>query len=298
MANKPLHSKPKHLVSRRDFLRIVGLFSLDVFLGAIVGWNYIDKVEPDWVVVTNVSLKLRRIPKSFSGFKMVQLSDIHAGYWMTPERFKNIIEIVNEQSPDLVAITGDFILKYGGLQDNKPVLENHADIYKGLTDKYSTVAVLGNHDHWYDALRVVDFLEECGVRILINSFISIERQGELFHIAGVDDVYEGKDDIDAIIAKLPEDGGAILLSHEPDFADESAATGRFDLQISGHSHGGQVNIPLFGPLVLPYLGKKYHTGLYKIGDMYQYTNRGVGMSIPSVRFNCRPEITVFTLEPI
>ena len=259
-------------------------------------WNYIDKIEPEWVEITNVKLKLPRLPQSFSGFRLVQISDIHAGYWMTPERFNNIVEMVKEQTPDLVAITGDFILKYGGLQENKLALEKHANIYKGLTGEYSTVAVLGNHDHWYNAVWVTNFLEENGVRVLINSFLSIERVNERFHIAGVDDVYEGKDNLGELLAELPEDGGAILLSHEPDFADVSAATGRFDLQISGHTHGGQVTMPIIGPLVLPYLGKKYHTGLYKVGNMYQYTNRGVGMTIPSVRFNCRPEITVFTLE--
>jgi predicted MPP superfamily phosphohydrolase len=89
---------------------------------------------------------------------------------------------------------------------------------------------------------------------------------------------------------------AILLAHEPDFADTSAATGKFDLQVSGHTHGGQVVVPFLGPPVLPYLGQKYHTGLYKIGNMFQYTNRGVGMNRLAVRFNCRPEITMFELE--
>lgn len=295
---EPIHSKSKPIVSRRDFLRIAGLLGLDVVLGAIVGWNYIDKIEPGWVEVANVELKLRRLSNSFSGFRLVQISDIHAGYWMTPERFEGIVEIVKAQSPDLVAITGDIVLSFGRVPDDKPILVNHKAIFKSLASEYSTVAVLGNHDHWYNATRVREVLEEAGVRVLLNSYFSIQRDNNHFHIAGVDDVYEGKDDLSAVLSELPEDGGAMLLAHEPDFADVSAATGRFDLQISGHTHGGQVAFPFIGPLVLPYLGKKYHTGLYKVGDMYQYTNRGVGMTIPSVRFNCRPEITVFTLEPV
>ncbi|MBZ0286049.1 MAG: metallophosphoesterase, partial [Anaerolineae bacterium] len=86
------------------------------------------------------------------------------------------------------------------------------------------------------------------------------------------------------------------LAHEPDYADISAATGRFDLQISGHSHGGQVVIPFIGPPVVPPYSKKYPLGRYQVGTMIQYTNRGVGMISPAVRFNCRPEITVFTLR--
>lgn len=86
------------------------------------------------------------------------------------------------------------------------------------------------------------------------------------------------------------------MAHEPDFADTSAATGKFDLQISGHTHGGQVNLPLLGPPVRPYLGQKYPIGLYKIGNMFQYTNRGVGMARLPIRFNCPPEITIFELK--
>ena len=200
------------------------------------------------------------------------------------------------QSPDLVAVTGDLVLAYSGLSKNEPVMDNYHNVFKKLADEFPTIAVLGNHDYWYNASRVKVALELAGVKVLINSSHSLERAGELFHIAGLGDAYERQDNLNAILASLPKEGSAILLVHEPDFADTSSATGRFDLQISGHSHGGQVVLPLIGPLVLPYLGKKYHTGLYKVGDMFQYTNRGVGMTMPSIRFNCRPQITIFTLE--
>jgi predicted MPP superfamily phosphohydrolase len=108
----------------------------------------------------------------------------------------------------------------------------------------------------------------------------------------------GNVQLNSVIEALPSDGAAILLAHEPDFADESARSGRFDLQVSGHSHGGQVAIPFFGPPVLPYLGRKYPAGLYKVGNMFQYTNRGVGMARLPFRFNCPPEITIFTLKSL
>ncbi len=101
--------------------------------------------------------------------------------------------------------------------------------------------------------------------------------------------------LDKVLEALPEEGAAILLAHEPDFADESAATGRFDLQLSGHSHGGQVAIPFLGPLRLPLMGRKYPLGLYKVGRMTLYTNRGIGTVGLPVRFFARPEITVLTL---
>jgi predicted MPP superfamily phosphohydrolase len=101
--------------------------------------------------------------------------------------------------------------------------------------------------------------------------------------------------LEDVTARLGDNSAAILLAHEPDFADRSEATGKFDLQISGHTHGGQIVIPFYGPPVLPHLGRKYPSGLYKVGNMFQYTNRGVGMHSLAVRFNCPPEITIFEL---
>jgi predicted MPP superfamily phosphohydrolase len=292
------HSKLKRAVSRRDFLKIAGLFGLDVILGAIVGWNYIDNFEPNWVQVTSIDLKLPRLPEPFSGFRLVQISDIHVGYWMTPERFTSIKNMVKKLSPDLVAITGDIILAYRGMSNKQHLLDEFSTVMKDLTDEYSTIAVLGNHDYRYNYAAIQDSLGRSGVRVLKNSVFSLGHNGNYFHVAGVDDVDYGHDDLSATLAAIPEEGGSMLLVHEPDFADISAATGRFDLQISGHSHGGQVVLPFIGPLILPRLARKYPSGLYKVGDMYQYTNRGVGMVPPNIRLNCRPEITLFTLETV
>jgi predicted MPP superfamily phosphohydrolase len=156
--------------------------------------------------------------------------------------------------------------------------------------------VLGNHDYWTDADAVRAALLACGIQNLSNDVFTLSKGGEQLHIAGVDDTWEKHDRLDLVLEKLPPSGAAVLLAHEPDFADRSAETGRFDLQLSGHSHGGQVVLPFFGPPILPHLGRKYPTGLFQVKDMFQYTNRGVGMIAPYVRFNCRPEITVFTLE--
>lgn len=99
-----------------------------------------------------------------------------------------------------------------------------------------------------------------------------------------------------LLDQLAAGAGAILLAHEPDFADLSAPTGRFALQLSGHSHGGQISLPLLGAPILPPFGRRYPRGRYQVGEMIQYNNRGLGMVQPSRRFNCRPEITLFTLR--
>jgi len=158
--------------------------------------------------------------------------------------------------------------------------------------------VLGNHDYWTSSEAIRQMLFSCGITDLTNTVFTLTREKATLHLCGVDDIWRGNVRLDEVIAKLDDDSAAILLAHEPDFADVSAATGKFDLQISGHTHGGQVNLPLFGPPVRPYLGQKYPIGLYKVRDMFQYTNRGVGMARLPVRFNCPPEISIFELHSV
>jgi predicted MPP superfamily phosphohydrolase len=199
--------------------------------------------------------------------------------------------MVNRQSPDLVVITGDFVTTMAG--------HFAADLVAALgalVPRQATLAVLGNHDHWTDATAVRQIIAESGIVELSNTVYTLRRGAAMLHIAGVDDVWERQDRLDLVLAQLPAEGAAILLAHEPDFADASAATGRFDLQLSGHSHGGQVIIPFRGPLVLPPHAHKYPVGRYQVGEMVLYTNRGLGKISPHVRFNCRPEIAVFTLQ--
>ena len=135
-----------------------------------------------------------------------------------------------------------------------------------------------------------------GITDLTNTVFTLTREGKNLHLCGVDDVRAGDVRLNDVIAQLSDTSAALLLAHEPDFADTSAETGKFDLQISGHTHGGQVVIPFYGAPVLPYLGKKYPSGLYEVRGMLQYTNRGVGTDRLAIRFNCPAEITIFILE--
>jgi hypothetical protein len=127
--------------------------------------------------------------------------------------------------------------------------------------------------------------------------MTIQRGLDSLHIAGVDDILEDLADLDSVLDQLPHEGAAILLAHEPDFAKKSAASGRFDLQLSGHTQGGQVVLPLVGPPILPPLGRKYPKGFYQVKDMLLYTNRGVGTASLRLRINCPPEIAILTLQP-
>jgi uncharacterized protein len=262
-----------------------------LLLGGLV---YVRKVEPEDVEVVPVSLVLPRLDAVFEGYRIAQISDIHADGWMTPGRVLSLVNLVNAEAPDLVAITGDFAT-YSRFRS----LIRHASRLvaplRRLQATDGVVAVLGNHDHKTDARTVRRVLAASGVIELHNAVLTLRRGGESLYLCGVDDLKEGTPRLDRALEGLSEEGAAVLLAHEPDFADESAATGRFDLQLSGHSHCGQVGVPLLRYPFLPKLSRKYPTGLYRVGDMFLYTNRGLGAH-PRFRFNCRPEITVFTLR--
>lgn len=262
---------------------------------ALCALTYVFHIEPNWIEVVPITVEMPHLDPAFEGTRIVQISDIHMNNdWMTSQRLNQILKIVERQNPDLVVITGD-------LTDHDPVKEAPPMIepLKTLATRHPTFAVLGNHDYWTDPEPVRKALAQTPVEELSNRVYTLTKDGPKgrasFHIAGVDDVWMKRDRLDLVLDQLPDDGAAILLVHEPDFADTAAATGRFGLSLSGHSHGGQVRIPFTGAPVLPPYAKRYPLGLYQVGDMVQYTNRGVGTALMNVRFNCRPEITVFTL---
>lgn len=246
--------------------------------------------EPGWVDVSQLRLALPRLERPFHGYRLVQISDIHLGTWVDRYRLEQLAAMANQQRPDLVAITGDFV----NLEAER-YAEDLVKALGGLRARDGLVAVLGNHDHWTNPRVIRQVLRDSGIRDLSNSVYTLERGGAQLHVAGVDDVIVGMADLERVLARLPESGAAILLAHEPDYADQSAASGRFDLQLSGHTHGGQVVLPWLGAPVLPRRGRKYPQGLYQVNGMALYTNRGVGTTTLQLRLNCRPEVAVFTL---
>ena len=261
------------------------------------GVGYARGVEPGWVDLERVEVSIAGLARAFDGYRVVQISDVHADGWMTPERLSDAVRRVNGERPDLVAFTGDLVTA-DGLSDvsASEVAPRLVGTLRGVRARDGAVAVLGNHDHWADADLVRRVLGDGGFREVGNRHFSVRRGAEALHFAGVDDVMEGRDRLGAVLDGLPGEGAAVLLAHEPDFADTSAESGRFGLQLSGHSHGGQVRMPGAGPPVLPPLGEKYPAGRYDVGGMVQYTNRGLGVIQPRIRFGCRPEITTFVLR--
>jgi predicted MPP superfamily phosphohydrolase len=198
----------------------------------------------------------------------------------------------------MLLITGDFLIGRGFTEISKQWINELIKVLAPLTASIPSFAVLGNHDYWTNPDAVREMLLICGITDLTNTVFTLSREGENLHLCGVDDVRAGNVRLDHVLAHLNDNSAAILLAHEPDFADISAATGKFDLQVSGHSHGGQVVIPFLGAPILPHLGRKYPSGLYTVGNMFQYTNRGLGANRLSIRWNCPPEVTIFVLESL
>lgn len=262
-----------------------------------MGYAYGTELEMNWIEVTNIPLKLHRLDPAFEGLRLAQVSDFHVGQWMNKKRLDRVIRMALEEAPDYFILTGDYVERYPHDMSQEESIAALSSSFSPLPAFCPTIAILGNHDHRVNAWGVQQSLSKAGVVVLRNSVMTIRRGNSELHIAGVDDVREGKARLDNVLRELPQRGAAILLAHEPDFAETSAATRRFDLQISGHTHGGQIVLPFIGPPLLPELGQKYPSGLYEVNDMLLYTNRGVGVTTISARFNCRPEITIFTLEP-
>lgn len=279
--------------SNYDILKALGLATLGAGALGISGLVYCSLIEPLHFDVTQIPVKLKGLAEQFDGYRIVQISDLHSDEWLNRERLTQVVEIINAQSPDLVALTGDYVT-----HGNNPTLWSDllVDPLRQLQARDGVVAVMGNHDYRSNPHAMREILHASHVEELRNCSKIIERDGKQLAISGVDDVWIKHADLDAVIAGLPKDVPAVLLAHEPDYADVVAESGRFGLQMSGHSHGGQIRIPGFGAPILPVLGQKYSMGRYQIRNLVQYTNRGVGMIPPTMRFGCPPEISVFTLH--
>jgi predicted MPP superfamily phosphohydrolase len=176
------------------------------------------------------------------------------------------------------------------IYDLAPVLAN-------LNARHGVYAALGNHDLWTDVNIVLGAFEDIRMPVFVNQGIPITRGKSQLYLAGLDDGWSGQPDLDAALEGAPKDTPIILLYHEPDLADQISLDKRVSLQLSGHSHGGQIRFPLIGAPLLPYLAWKYDQGLYRVRDLWVYTNRGLGVTNIPIRYNCRPEITEITLTP-
>lgn len=254
-------------------------------------------LEPNRPRVIRQEFSLARWPARLNGFTIALLSDFHYDPYFSVHPLHAAVPLVNSLRPDLIVLTGDFVSVPPAGDPSKAAFaaEPCARVLRQMSAPDGLWAVLGNHDCDTDPEEVTRAVQAQGIRMLQNQSQAIEHDGARFWLAGVDDVLSGTADVAETLHGVPPNDAVVLLAHEPDFADE-AAKFPVDLQLSGHSHGGQIRIPLVPLFYLPDLAKKYVMGTYQVGPLPLYTNAGIGTVNIPVRLNCPPEITFITLR--
>ncbi len=273
-------------ITRRKFLKL-GVYG---GLGCLVA-SYPFFIERYLLQVNTYNIPVRNLPEEFDNFKIVQLTDLHYGKLMPEFFIERIIDKANSLGGDSIVCTGDYILNSDyGSQSIKTVWS----MIKRLKAKYGVYSVLGNHDHWANFNKSLECLNDSGQNIR-HKAISIERNMKKIWIGGAGDLWEDELGIDTAFREVPSKDCKILLAHNPDTADTQYTT-RIDLMISGHTHGGQVNIPFLGAPVLPVNNKSYSSGYIRSQHTDIFISRGIGWAIIPIRWNCYPEIAVLNFK--
>jgi uncharacterized protein len=264
---------------------------------AAAGFAYASVMETSTIVTETVDFRLPRLGAEFNGFRVGQISDLHFRPYTGEREISAAVKAVNDARPDVIVLTGDYVTSTWLFHLGRRTadgIEDCAHILKELHAPFGVYAILGNHDWGTDPDRIADTLRMAGIRVLRNEAVALERGGARLWLAGADCAFFNHADLERTLAGVPEDEPVLLLAHEPDFADY-AAFYPVDLQLSGHSHGGQIVAPGIGAPYLPPMGRKYVRGRYKIRKMQLYTNRGIGVGGAPVRFNAPPEVTLARL---
>jgi len=247
--------------------------------------------RPSDVEVTHHDVAIPDLPDAFDGYRILHLSDLHSGAFLSPQAVRARLDIAADTERDLVIFTGDLADRGAGR------MAMTADALGGVRARDGTIAVLGNHDHWVGEERAISALSERGVTVLANSHLRLDRGGSAIYLAGVHDAsYMARDDLEAALTGIPDSAPVILLSHAPEIVFQPLAS-RAALVLSGHTHGGQIVLPWLGPLYVPSpIGRSRAAGLHRLGRQWLFVNRGLGEVFPPIRINCPPQVVVLTLR--
>jgi uncharacterized protein len=277
------------VITRRTFLRYTRNATIAAGGVGLYAW----RVEPEWLEVVRRPLPIAHLPPTLTGCTLLQLSDVHAGD-VDDEYLIESFQELAALRPDIVVMTGDFVSYH------RDVFEQLSRVYAHFPNgRLATLAVLGNHDYgprWSRpdvALQIVDRLKPRGIRVLRNEIADVEG----LQIGGLDDYWGRQFDATRVIPRLLPDRAALVLSHNPDTVDLHGWDGYRGWILSGHTHGGQCRPPFLPPPILPVQNKRYTSGEFELsGGRTLYISRGIG-NIMRVRFNVRPEATLFELRP-
>jgi len=252
-------------------------------------WSFF--VGPRRIKIENIRIKIKNLSPSFQGVKIIQLSDLHSKDF--GEKEKKSLEILAQLKPDFIFITGDFI-------DWKTSnLKSCQEFWKEISKNYPNrvFGVFGNHENHHPKSKTIkNLLTDSGVKIINNESVILRKNEDFIYLIGVDDPHENHDDIAKAMEQVENNTPKIMLAHSPEIF-RRVKDQNIDLILTGHTHGGQVNIPFITNLFLPVkYDRKYKSGLFKEDSTYLYVNRGVGTTLLPFRFNAPPEITLIELE--
>lgn len=279
----------KERISRRK--AIVRGFAVFTSLAVAMGADAL-LIEPNRLTVDEVDIPVSSLPQAFNGYRIALIADVHYPRRMHPESVKSAVSLATSYNPDVMVFAGDMCDHKGSA--TVPKMRGLFDAARAKDGVWGT---LGNHDHWLDAPGIRKELERhTPIRMLENAAITVERGGEGLAIGGVGDLWCGVVDVPKAFAKISPNMARILISHNPDLAEDLRDRERVDLQLSGHMHGGQIYIPGYGGLLHPSkYGKKFCQGLVQGKSHRVYVTRGL-YTAGRVRFNCPPAISIINLR--
>lgn len=259
------------------------------FIPYLPGFGVYSKhFAPRRLRLEQVTVDVPALPAGLEGLRIGFMTDTHHEPGRPQTLLKRAVELLNDARPDLICLGGDYVVSRAA------EFSRAAALLARLSAPLGVFGVLGNHDYWAGADHIAAKVAASGVTILRNQARRVTTAaGADMWLIGLDDAARRRADLRLALAGAPETGFRLLLAHEPDIADNLGA--RVDLQLSGHTHGGQVILPWIGAPLLPRLGLIYTSGLYRLPTHALYVGRGVGGVPPYIRLNCPPEVTVLTL---
>jgi predicted MPP superfamily phosphohydrolase len=273
-------------LNRRKFLWLGG----SALVSGMAMSSYASLIEPHHLVVERLTIRLPNLSPAVDGFRIALMSDHHLFPFTPRELVEQAVEQANALHPNLILLGGDYVCAdVESIRDLAPMLGR-------LNARYGVFAVQGNYDRLLGPDLIRSELAAQSIEVLVNRGLHVGPSAGRLFLTGLDSVCTGAPDPIRAFAGCRETDTALALVHEPDYFSRMVKLTPVRLQLSGHSHGGQVRIPALGPLILPRLGRIFHTGLYQLNGRFVYTGRGLGMVGLPLRFDCPPELTEITLE--